>query len=646
MATKSLEWYKTSVLAWLWDEEAKQRMATANTGFNMLWGQTTYNNQTSKPIEQIALDKEVEVWLWKSVWPDMTDIEKQAYINSLSNEQYRQMRTYKNQWYSFEASKTLLENSDWLANPTAKGTDKYMKKGNWFTNIVWWAYDSVTWIPRFIANNAADAIWWTAKQLWADEEKTDALVQDYKDYLANEWSGKSLWANTDSLTYKWSKMVWDLAQTFAYGSLWWAALQWTKVWQLTNTVKNSWLLGKSLVWAAEWATDMWIYSVVADSELPSTWDLAVWWVLWAAFPMAWAAYKWAKWMVKSGAIKMADELIWSINHLSKAQERNFKQMIWEKSGKWLNDRWIDSWEKLIEYFRSSRNKVDEALAAIDWRFTSDELTDVLNDSVRFAIRTKDKEFLNRLKELYAKNAEWWLTMSEINEVKRYFERNNKFTYLTKGTGEQAKRATNMDTALRKWQQKVAEENWFNNLAELNKETQAAKHLLNNAYDMKWTASNNPIVLTDWIVLAEKWLTLEWLSSIVAKRIADTARFRSKAANILNWIGKHETIPEKVADLKEISRINDEKELNAWLKQQEEEYNAYLKSKWVWDTTPKLGYSWPEPATDNRYWAELQSVTKDDFKPEIKEFDSNGKMFNDDPYNVPKEVVEWKPTNPK
>jgi hypothetical protein len=48
--------------------------------------------------------------------------------------------------------------------------------------------------------------------------------------------------------------------------------------------------------------------------------------------------------------------------------------------------------------------------------------------------------------------------------------------------------------------------------------------------------------------------------------------------VLNWIGKHETIPEKVADLAEISKINNEKELNAWLKQQEEEYNAYLKSK--------------------------------------------------------------------
>lgn len=639
-----MEWYKTARLAQMWDAEAQQKLMAETPWFNMMDTQQTYS-QPSKTFDEISKDREVEIWLWTSVWPNMSDEEKRAYVDSLTDSQYKQMKTYKSQGYSFEAAKTLLENSDWLANPTAQWKAKYNPKWNFISNIVWWAYDSATWIPRFIANNVADAIWWTAKQFWADENNVDALVQNYKDYLDSDWSWRSLWANTDSFTYKWSKLLWDLGQTFAYWALGWSALQWTKVWQVMNTVKNSWMAGRMAVWAAEWAADMWVYSVVADSELPSWTDLAVWATLWAAFPVLWAAYKWTKSMIKSGAVKMADELIWSINHLSKTQEKKFTQMIWEKSGKWLNDRWIDSWEKLIEYFRASKNKVDEALAAIDWRFTSEELTDVLNDSVRFAKKTKDKEFLNKLIGLRNKNAEWWLTMSEINEVKRYFERNNKFTYLTKGTWEQAKRATNMDTALREWQQKVAEENWFNNLAELNKETQAAKHLLDNSYDMKWTLSNNPIVLTDWIVLAEKWITLDWLSEVVAKRISDTPRFRRNTANILNWIGKHETIPEKLADLSEISRINSEKELNAWLKQQEAEYNAYLKSKWVWDTTPKLGYEWPEPATDNRYWQKLRD-NDPSVKYEVKEYDSNGKMYNDDPYNVPKEVVEWKPANPK
>ena len=83
-----------------------------------------------------------------------------------------------------------------------------------------------------------------------------------------------------------------------------------------------------------------------------------------------------------------------------------------------------------------------------------------------------------MKDLAQKAESQGLTMSEINEVKRFYEQNNKFTYGKDITaGEKSVRATNIDNNVREWQIDLAEENGFSNLREMNKETQASKFLL-------------------------------------------------------------------------------------------------------------------------------------------------------------------------
>ena len=163
-------------------------------------------------------------------------------------------------------------------------------KSNFFTNVTWGAYDSATWIPRMIGKWAANAIWWVAKQFWADEDKVNELVQSYKDYLDSDWSAKAIGADTDSGTYKVSKVVSDIAQTAALWKLGGMAVE-SKLWMPLATSTDP-LRAKALAWATEWAADMWIYSAVSESKLPSGSDLALWAGLWAAFPVAWAAVKW------------------------------------------------------------------------------------------------------------------------------------------------------------------------------------------------------------------------------------------------------------------------------------------------------------------------------------------------------------------
>ena len=456
------------------------------------------------------------------------------------------------------------------------------KESSTLSNIVWWAYDSATWIPRMLAKWAANAIGWVAKQFWADDDKVNALVNDYKSYLDSDWSGEAIWADKDSWTYKGTKMVWDLAQTAAYG---WLAKAWVQsaLWGYPLVTKATPLWVKAAVWAIEWAADMWIYDMVSESELPSAWDLALWGTLWAITPIAWAWYKAVKAVTKKNAVNLAEKILQNANRMTKWEQSKFYQRYNQNVWQWLNDRGLRNWEDIVNYFTNSKNKVDDAMASIKWEFTDDSLTDVLDDVVDFAIGTKSPQ-ANRMIELAEKNRKGWLTMSEINEVKRYFEAHNKFNYLSKWTAEQAERATNMDTSLREWQRKIAEENWFSNLAELNRETAAAKEILN--WSTKWEAwvkGNNPISITDWIAVMWWWLSPESVATLALKKWWDTPAVKSKVVDMLNWIWGHETMTEKLADLEKIMEINKIKDQKALEKYVDDLYKEW----WVWDTTPRL-----------------------------------------------------------
>lgn len=545
-----MEWYKASILAQLWDESAQQSIDAENKGFDM-FANTSSNSQGS-----------------------MTEEEKQAYVDWLTNAEYAQMNTYKFQWYDFETAKALLENSRKLSSSNSQNEAKW-----WFIrNVIWAAWDSATWIWQFLWNSAADIIWWTAKKLWADEERVDYLVNDFKNYLEDSKISNTVGANTDSLTYKWTKMVWDLAQTYALWALWGEVLWWTKLGQWINAVKNSWLIWKTAVGAAEWAADMWLYSIIDDAELPSKWELIAWWVLWAASPMLGALWKWISKMTRGKAVKFAEDIVGWLNKLSTWEKNDFFKRFGESANKWMNDRWIKSWEDLIRYFETSKGLVDTQLEKIEWRYTSQILTDILEwvkkngkDGVwlkwiaQHAVDTHSPEAA-RMIELLNKNRNWWLTMSEINEAKRYFEKHFKMTYNPKfgnvqWNAEKHTLATNLDSELRNWQYWIAEKMWFWDLAKLNKETQAAYFLKERVKipDAMW----NSITLSDWMYIAQA--VRDWkLWAFIGKKTLEAPRFQKLSVDVLNKLWWHKNVDNMVMDALELSKVKNEKWLKKWL----------------------------------------------------------------------------------
>lgn len=303
----------------------------------------------------------------KDKWYDITWSDSEIVWTYLNSNPDRWEAMYNFTHWKMDAEDFAIQ-MGWMKAPE--------KEKAWFwTNVVWWAYDSATWIPRMIAKYWADAIGWVAKKLWVDEDRVDYLVNDYKNYLDEEWSAKALGADTDSATYKVSKWVSDLAQTAALGALgkaWLASkLWWPLVTKATPTAIKAW------VWALEWAADMAIYSAVSDSELPTAWELALWAWLGAALPIAWAWLKAAKWAIKKGAWSAAAKL--ELNWLMTPAK--LRDVQWR-----LISEWVDVWKAWLNSF--SPEDVWKYMLERWWKWEKPTILAQIDDHVNKAIKAK------------------------------------------------------------------------------------------------------------------------------------------------------------------------------------------------------------------------------------------------------------------
>ena len=207
---------------------------------------------------------------------------------------------------------------------------------------------------------------------------------------------------------------------------------------------------------------------------------------------------------------------------------------------------------------------------------------MLEDSVRYAKATENPNLSKMEWLLNEYNTKWWLEMPQINETKRFFERNNKFSYGRDMTAwEKTAWATNIDSNVRDWQMKLAEENGFTNLKELNKEIQASKFIMDKlAKNENGRLGNNAVTITDWIVAAPAMVDPTFLWWLVAKKVLWSNWFAKNYAKIVNKINSHKTIANKVADLQTISKIQDEKSFKKWLEEWQLKQPALPEKVWV------------------------------------------------------------------
>jgi len=234
---------------------------------------------------------------------------------------------------------------------------------------------------------------------------------------------------------------------------------------------------------------------------------------------------------------LSESIIANINRLNPLKRKEFVAQQGISAEKWLIERGIvgtreKTIEELANRFKTLRENVDNALDKIPGQYKDSRITIVADEAAEFAAQTESK-LSGRIAELANKAKNEGLTTSEINEVKRFYERNIKTGYKKDATktSEQIQRATNRDSGIRESLLEIADKNGFTNLREINKEIQASKFL--------------------WIAITPGAIDPTFLSGFVTKKLLSTETARAFAAKALAGFPKVKTMP--LADLDEITK---------------------------------------------------------------------------------------------
>ena len=187
-------------------------------------------------------------------------------------------------------------------------------------------------------------------------------------------------------------------------------------------------------------------------------------------------------------------------------------------------------------FVESKNSVDAELDKLKGTYKTGALEDALDSLVEKAKSVSSEnvpaDYLTKARVLKSKLSNEGLTMSEINEVKRLFERNVKLGYNKLLNADKVEQATNIDDALREWQVDQAKKLGFTNIKELNKQTQLSRFVADKLGDQVVGQSGlNGVNLTDWIVLSGG--NPQAIAGFLTKKFFSSKGVQSKIAEMMN-----------------------------------------------------------------------------------------------------------------
>lgn len=527
------------------------------------------SQECNKAFRKQLVAKWLRDYFWETQWIDYSNVEDVPLVDWF----IRENPNTKTSIYDFilddnqVCDPTQLYYDIWIQQPEEVVTPEEESDMNpllkaW-VDAAWAVTESILWIPKFLWKEVADFDAWTIKLFWWDEERANKAAEDVKSFIDN----LSFW-DESSRTYKWTKLGSDLILAY---------LLWR--WMFGTNIGNLWLGTKSLLWAAEWATDMALYSMISDSELPSNTDLDIWMWLWWILPYWWLLFKWAKKMLNKAWQKEIEKSIYDLTKLTESQQDKFLKEFWEVYTEWMKSKWLTTYDDVINYRKEISKRKNDALKAIKWKYQSPEVEDVLNEVVEYARRTKDPN-LEKLENLLNKyNTEWWLDMPTIDYIKQYFEFKRNFAYDETLASEVRDTLTNMDTALREWQRWVAKENWLDILADLNEEKRILYFLKEKAKDMTKIWKNGMTFKDFFVAMATgnfKWA----MSYLFTKDILNSPTFKKYYANILKKLFKSGSTDELIVDFEKIQNIQDEKEFLKWIKENWLDKEALPEIEWA------------------------------------------------------------------
>ncbi len=245
--------------------------------------------------------------------------------------------------------------------------------------------------------------------------------------------------------------------------------------------------------------------------------------------------------IKSSTAKAPENIMQRVARIPKGAQAKFEQMAGESVGKYLTKRGIygnvdEISSQLYKRFQNSKGEADSALAKLPGEYQPAPIKTALNELTQREGRVSSEGApspdLARVTELSKKLETSGLNHSEINEVKRIYERNIKLDFLKQNLPEGVARANNIDSAIRKWQLEEANKAGLKNLDKINKETQLSKQLVDSlGKEYSGSKGNNAISLTDWIMLSGGDPTS--IAGFLTKKTFSSKSVQSAIAKALN-----------------------------------------------------------------------------------------------------------------
>lgn len=270
------------------------------------------------------------------------------------------------------------------------------------------------------------------------------------------------------------------------------------------------------------------------------WSLNIWWLYWM-WKVKDVAKEWTEQVIKQGAkLKwfktiLPDEKT-SYNISTKANRFNakdiedFVKITWESPWefavkRWMTKTWDDAVEESTKNWQASMKQADEALEQVWGNFKIQQWPDFIEWAIEW-LQNKLSRYspkIRRVNELADKYRSEWLTMTEINELKRLYSKNHKYTWVD-ASGKSALESKDIQDWLRLWQFSKAKEMWLQNLDEINKNTQWWKTFADNlSKKLKRSEWNNNVSITDWISLS--WWDITNIALFLGKKAGESSKFK-------------------------------------------------------------------------------------------------------------------------
>lgn len=383
-----------------------------------------YQPNFEQPLINMNNPKDLQISqeLWIVIPEPMMEKEKQAYVDALSEEDWKTWQNLRDEWYSFEARKAMFDNREDLYDITEPWNKKFW---SWNKNILMetlldQTQGTVDFQEDVVHPRSVKA------QDWLDIQAADLMDYSY-DEIKEELYNKAVKSSDNNLVKRLRKQAVKPEAAIKR----WAAIAGWMLFDLAsksvNLVDNLWNISTQL-----WGTTLnsiadekkWYDLVINDPEKESTiygssiqvvWDtLWIWFV--TKFPIA-------TWILTT---------VWS--------ESDFIGWLMEAANNWLKwmfkyideKTWIDEFDK--KYLtEDEREQVYENKAMAAWIL----LSSVVNQWLKWLSKTEVYQRYTKAKKFARETSKIWLRegIKEIQEIKNLMEQQPEWTEFTteKGT---------------------------------------------------------------------------------------------------------------------------------------------------------------------------------------------------------------------